>query len=282
MEYQTLFVDIKQNIGIVWMNRPKLHNALDGTMIAELTAALRALGDDRALRAVVLTGVGGSFCAGGDMKWMQGMAGGSFKRNQAGAVTFATLMHTLDTLGKPTIARVHGPAFADGVGLVAACDMAVAAYGAEFCLSEVRFGLTPMVIGPYLIRAMGERAARRYILTAERFTAAEAYRIGLVSDIAPPDELDARINDLLGHLLQGAPVAQSLSKDWIRRVAGLPATPDLLKESAACLAEVRASQEGREGLLSFLEKREPTWLSQARKTTTQANDRAKPEARRKK
>jgi methylglutaconyl-CoA hydratase len=280
VEYQTLFIDIKHNIGIVWLNRPKLQNALNGTMIAELTAAMRALGEDPAVRAVVLAGAGESFCAGADMKWMQEMAVGSFKKNQADAEKFATMMQTINTLKKPTIARVHGPVFADGVGLVAACDMAVAAYEAVFCLSEVRFGLIPAVTGPYVIRAMGERAARRYLLSAEHFTAAEAYRIGLVSDIAPLEELDARINELLGQLLQGGPVTQTLSKEWVRMVAGAPDAPDLVKESAATLAEVRASQEGREGILSFIEKREPAWLNQVRKATTKKG--GSPNTRRKK
>lgn len=280
MEYQTLLVDIKHSIGIVWMNRPKSHNALNETMISELTVAMRTLGDDPEVRAVVLAGAGESFCAGADMKWMQDMAVGSFKKNQADAEKFATMMHTINTLKKPTIARVHGPVIADGVGLVAACDMAVSAYEAEFCLSEVRFGLIPATIGPYVIRAMGERAARRYFLSAERFTAAEAYRIGLISDIAPMVELDARINELLGQLLQGGPIAQALSKDWIRMMAGIRITPDLIKESAATLAEVRAAEEGREGIRSFLEKREPAWLSQIKKTA--AKKTASPKAKRKK
>lgn len=280
MEYQTLLVDIKHSIGIVWMNRPKSHNALNETMISELTVAMRTLGDDPEVRAVVLAGAGESFCAGADMKWMQDMAVGSFKKNQADAEKFATMMHTINTLKKPTIARVHGPVIADGVGLVAACDMAVSAYEAEFCLSEVRFGLIPATIGPYVIRAMGERAARRYFLSAERFTAAEAYRIGLISDIAPMVELDARINELLGQLLQGGPIAQALSKDWIRMMAGIRITPDLIKESAATLAEVRAAEEGREGIRSFLEKREPAWLSQIKKTA--AKKTTSPKAKRKK
>jgi methylglutaconyl-CoA hydratase len=280
MKYQTLLVDIKHSIGIVWMNRPKSHNALNETMTSELTAAMRTLGDDPAVRAVVLAGAGKSFCAGADMKWTQSMAVGSFKKNQADAEKFAAMMHTINTLKKPTIARVHGPVFADGVGLVATCDMAVAAYEAEFCLSEVRFGLTPAATGTYVVRAMGESAARRYLLSAERFTAAEAYRIGLVSDIAPLEELDTRINELLGQLLQGGPIAQALTKDWIRIAAGTSMTPDLIKESSEYLSEVRASNEGREGILAFLEKREPIWLSQIKKTA--AKKTAVPKAKRKK
>lgn len=260
MKYQTLLVDIKNGIGIVWLNRPKLGNALDEKMISELSAAMRALNDAPAVRAVVLAGAGDSFCAGGDLKWMQRMGSCKFEQNQADAMNFASLLHTIDTLKKPTIARVHGPVSAGGVGLVAACDMAVAAYEAEFCLTEVRLGLIPSTIGPYVVRAMGERMARRYFLSAERFTAAEAYRIGLVSDIAPPGELDARINELLGQLIQGGPAAQALAKEWIRAVAGAPITPDLIKESATRLAAARASDEGREGIRSFIEKRNPAWL----------------------
>ena len=259
MEYKTLIVEIKHRIGLVWLNRPKQRNVFDETMISELTEAMRTLNDNPSVRAVILAGKGDSFCAGGDLKWMQRMADGSAKQNLADATNFATLLHTIDTLNKPTIARVHGPVLAGGAGLVAACDIAVAAYDAEFCLSEVRLGLFPSTIGPYLVRAMGERAARRYCLSAEPFTAAEAYRIGFISDIAPLDELDSRINELLGQLIQGGPVAQTLCKEWIRTTAGVPITPDLIKESAKRLADVRASKEGREGIRTFLEKRKPSW-----------------------
>ena len=280
MKYQTLLVEIKHRIGLVWMNRPKLHNAFDETMISELIEAMRTLNNDPAVRAVVLAGAGESFCAGGDLKWMQRMAGGSSKQNFADAMNFATLLHTIDTLKKPTVARVHGPAFAGGVGLAAACDMAVAAYDAEFRLSEVRLGLIPSTIAPYVVRAMGESAARRYFLSAELFTAAEAYRIGLVSDIAPLDELDARINELLGQLLQGGPAAQALSKEWVRAVAGVPITPALIKDSATLLAAARASEEGREGIRSFLDKRKPAWLGKKKKTAPKKA--AAPKAKRKK
>lgn len=281
MKYKTLLVEIKHRIGLVWMNRPKLHNAFDETMISELSGAMHALNDDPAVRAVVLAGTGSSFCAGGDLKWMQRMAGGSGKQNLADAMNFATLLHTIDTLKKPTVARVHGSTLAGGVGLIAACDMAVAAYEAEFCLSEVRLGLIPSTIAPYVIRAMGAGMARRYFLSAEPFTAAEAYRIGLVSDIAPPDELDARINELLGQLILGGPAAQALSKEWVRAVAGVPITPDLIKDSATRLAAARASEEGREGIRSFLEKRTPAWRNDERKKTA-AKKAAASKARHKK
>jgi methylglutaconyl-CoA hydratase len=268
MEYKTLIVEIKHQIGIVWMNRPKQHNVFDETMLSELTEAMRTLNDDPSVRAVILAGKGDSFCAGGDLKWMQRMADGSAKQNLADATNFATLLHTIDTLDKPIVARVHGSVLAGGAGLVAACDIAVAAYDAEFCLSEVRLGLFPSTIGPYVVRAMGERAARRYCLSAEPFTAAEAYRNGFISDIAPPDELDSRINELLGQLIQGGPVAQALCKKWIRKAAGGLLSPDLIKESAKCLADVRASEEGREGIRAFLEKGKPSWLRKRKSAAT--------------
>lgn len=280
MKYETLLVEIKHGIGVVWMNRPKSHNMLDETMIPELIGAMRTLEDEAAVRAVVLAGTGPSFCAGGDPKWMERAAAHPLQRNRADAMNFATLLSTIDRLKKPTIARVHGPAFAGGIGLVAACDMAVADCGAEFRFSEVRLGLIPSTIGPYVMRAMGERASRRYFLSAELFTAAEAYRIGLLSDITPPGELDARINDLLGHLIQGGPIAQSGSKEWIRAMAGTPLTADLIKESAHLLAAARASEEGREGIRSFIEKRRPAWL--AGKGKTAAPKAAAPKAKRKK
>jgi methylglutaconyl-CoA hydratase len=279
MDYRTLLVEIKHRVGIVWMNRPKLKNVLDETVIAEMTAAMRSLDDDPQVRVVVLAGAGESFCAGADLNWMERMAGGSIEQNRADAMKFASLLQAINTLKKPTIARVHGPAFAGGIGLVAACDMAVAACEAEFRLSEVRLGLIPATIAPYVIRAMGERMARRYFLSAELFTAAEAYRIGLVSDIAPLEELDTRINELLGHLIQGGPEAQALAKEWIRTVVGAPITPSLVKESAARLAAVRASEEGQEGIRSFLTKRKPAWLNRTKKAI--AKKKTPPKAKRK-
>jgi methylglutaconyl-CoA hydratase len=271
MTYQTLLVEVTYGTGIVWMNRPKQHNALDDLMISEMTEAMRALNDDPEVRAVILAGKGKSFCAGGDLIWMQRAAGYPFEKNRSDAMAFATLLQTIDTMKKPTIARVHGQVLAGGVGLVAACDMAVADYDAEFCLSEVRLGLIPSTIGPYVIRAMGERAARRYLLSAETFTAAEAYRIGLLSELSPPEELDARINELLGQLVQGAPGAQSVAKEWIRVVANSAMTPELIAESATRLATARASQEGREGIRATLEKRKPEWLDKILKATKKAS-----------
>ncbi len=268
MNYETLIVEIMNGIGIVWMNRPKVRNALNGTMIAELTSAMGALEKDPAVRVVVLAGAGDHFCSGGDIEWMQRLAAGNREQSLADTRNLAGLLHRVDTLAKPTVARVQGLAVGGGTGLIAACDMAVGSHEAEFCFTEVRIGLFPSTIAPYLIRAMGERMPRRYFLSAERFPAAEAFRIGLLSDIAPLVELDEKINELLGQLILGGPCAQALSKAWIRKVADTPLTPRLIEESASLTADARASEEGQEGMLAFLGKRKPAWQIQARKAAT--------------
>jgi len=208
---------------------------------------------------VVLAGRGTAFCAGADLHWMKKMSGYSQKENRADAMLLATMLNTLCMMKKPTVARVHGPAFAGGMGLVAACDIAVAAHEAEFCLSEVKLGLTAATIGPYVVAAMGERHARRYFLTAERFSAAEALRIGLVHDIAPMAELDAKVNALLGHLLSASPAAIVASKALIRSVARGAIDPKMIADTAARIAAARASADGKEGIRAFLEKRRPAW-----------------------
>ena len=275
MAYQTLLVENRNQIGIIWMNRADRGNAIDETMIVELTDAMRALNDDVALRVVILAAAGEDFCKGIDRDWLEQMPGNSDKRNHAFAMKLATLLETIRTLGKSSIARVHGPVFGYGAGLIAACDMAIGSFGAEFCLSDVRAGMIPSMIVPYLIRAMGERAARHYCLSAERFTAAEAYRTGLLTDIAPLDELDARINDLLGQLIQGAPSAQALTKEWIRTAAGLPFTPALLDDAAKCQAAACSSEEARSGVDALLHpRRKPAWLRKTKKTARPKKNRA--------
>ncbi len=264
MQYETLELDKLHGVAIVWMNRPQVRNAFNETMIAELTAAFRALDKDPAVRAVVLAGHGPAFCAGADLNWMKKMAGFSFEENQRDAMGLAGMLHTLHTLSKPTLARVHGPAFAGGMGLLAACDIAVASQDAEFCLSEVKLGLIPATISPYVLAAMGERAAQRYFLTAERFSAAEAYRIGLVQELTLPGELDATINELLGHLVQAGPVSLAATKDLMRAVAHSPLDAKLIVDTATRIAKARASDEGKEGVRSFLEKRKPAWHPEAK------------------
>jgi methylglutaconyl-CoA hydratase len=258
--YTTLAVESRNGVGILWMRRPEVRNAFNETMIAELARALAAFDRDPAIRAVVLAGEGPAFCAGADLNWMKKMAGYGFEENHADALALARMLHTLATLSKPTVARVHGPAFAGGMGLVAACDIAVATYDAEFCLTEVKLGLIPATIGPYVAAAMGERLARRYFLTAERFDAAEAYRIGFVQEVCPADELDATVNAILGHLVAAGPAALTATKDLIRAVTNRPLSEDLVQDTATRIATIRASREGREGIRSFLEKRKPAWV----------------------
>jgi methylglutaconyl-CoA hydratase len=260
MAHQTIEVERRPaGVGVVWLNRPELRNAFDDAMIAELTDAFRALGANAAVRAVVLAGRGPVFCAGADLHWMKRMAGYTFEQNYADALGLARMLDALRTLPKPTVARVHGHVFAGGMGLVAACDIALAARGAEFCISEVKLGLIPAVISPYLIAAMGERAARRYMLTAERFGAEEALRIGFVHASVEPERLDAAVDGLIGHLLAGGPAAHAATKDLIRAVAARPVTEDLIADTATRIAATRASAEGKEGIQSFLEKRKPAW-----------------------
>ena len=212
---------------------------------------------------MVLAGDGPAFCAGADLNWMKKMSGYSLEENRADAMGLAAMLNTIYMMQKPTVARVHGPAFAGGMGLVAACDIALAAAEAEFCLSEVKLGLTAATISPYVVAAMGERHARRYFLTAERFDAAEALRIGLVHQLFPLAELDAGIDALLAHLLAASPAAIAASKALIRRVAHGAVDQDMIADTAARIAAARASDDGKEGIRSFLEKRKPSW-NQAR------------------
>jgi methylglutaconyl-CoA hydratase len=259
----TVALDIREGIALVTLARPEVHNAFDDTLIAELTALLRAIDADDGVRAVVLLGEGLSFCAGGDLNWMRRMAGYRRAENLADAAALATLLATLANLGKPTIARVHGNAFGGGVGLVACCDIAVGAQDATFALSEAKLGLIPATIAPYVIEAIGARAARRYFLTAERFTAAEAYRIGLLHDIVPADELDARINELLGALLLAGPAAQREAKLLVRAVAHRPIDAAVIADTVRRIAAIRASDEGREGVAAFLARRAAAWVPPA-------------------
>ena len=257
---QTLAVERQGPIGLVTLNRPDRHNAFDDALIAELTEALRSMEAEDAVRVVVLSGAGKSFSAGADLNWMKRMSGFSKDENQRDAMGLGALMRTLAHLRKPTIARVHGAAYGGGVGLVACCDIAVASHAATFSFSEAKLGLIPAVISPYVVSAIGERAARRYFLTGERFDAGEAWRLGLVHDLAPDEnELDGKIGDIVEALLECGPVAQREAKDLIRAVATRPVTSELLQDTAERIARVRASPEGREGVGAFLEKRRASW-----------------------
>jgi methylglutaconyl-CoA hydratase len=259
MTYTTLETTLQQGVAVIWLNRPDVRNAFSAELIAELADAVAAASADDAVRAIVLAGRGRAFCAGADLNWMKRASTYGPAENEADAVKLAALLRAIAEAPKPTVARVHGPAFAGGLGLVTACDVAVASFEARFCLTEVRIGLIPATISPYVIRAMGPRAAGRWFLTAEVFDAAEAYRMGLVQQIAPPEELDGAVNALLGHLLAGGPDALAQTKRLIRDVAGRPVDDALALETARRIAQARASDEGREGIASFLEKRRPRW-----------------------
>ena len=249
----------EDGVATITLNRAEVHNAFNDTVIADLTSVLRRLGDDNKVRAVVLRAEGKSFSAGADLGWMQRMAGYGHAENLADAGALAELMRVLNFLPKPTVARVQGAAFGGGVGLVACCDIAIASDAASFSLSEVRLGLIPAVISPYIVAAIGERAARRYFLTAERFGADEALRIGLVHQVVPADQLDSAVDAILTRLSEGGPAAQRAAKDLIFAVAHRPVDAGLIHDTAERIATVRASSEGREGLAGFLEKRKPAW-----------------------
>jgi methylglutaconyl-CoA hydratase len=262
MNTQTLEINIAHRVAVVWMAREKVRNAFNETMIAEVKRAFEELGADSGVRAIVLAGKGPAFCAGADLDWMRRVANYSADENRGDARQLAELLRTIDACPKPTIARVHGDAYAGGMGLLAACDIAFAASTANFCLSEVKLGLIPATISPYVINAIGARLARRYFLTAERFDAAEAYRIGLVHDIAPPEQLDAKVNELLGNLMQTSAHAVAEAKRLVREVAGRPIDDALLDDTAERIARARSSADGKEGVRAFLDKRKPAWVTE--------------------
>jgi len=250
-----------RGIATLLMNRPELHNAFDDVLIADLTAELKQLEADPQVRVVCLAGSGKSFSAGADLNWMRRMAGYTREQNLADARGLAELMQTLDSLAKPTIALVQGPAYGGGVGLVACCDMVLAVERASFCLSEVRLGLIPAVISPYVIAAIGARACRRYFQSAETFDAQEACRLGLVHEVlADAEALQLRGKLLAEQLLKNGPNAMVEAKRLIAAVAGQPKSPALIADTAGRIADQRASAEGREGLAAFLEKRAPEWV----------------------
>lgn len=257
----SLAVERQGPIGLVTLNRPERHNAFDDVLIGELTEALRSMEAEDGVRLVVLSAAGRSFSAGADLNWMKRLAGLSRDENQRDAMALGALMRTLAHLRKPTIARVQGAAYGGGVGLVACCDVAVANHNATFALSEAKLGLIPAVISPYVIAAIGERAARRYFVTGEKFEAGEAWRLGLLHELAPTDaEMDEKIGDIAEAMLQCGPVAQREAKELIRAVAGKPIHSELIQDTAERIARIRSSPEGREGVSAFLEKRRASWV----------------------
>jgi methylglutaconyl-CoA hydratase len=262
-EPDCLLVEIVDGVANVTLNRPQVRNAFDEVLIARITEAFVALDADARVRVVVLGGHGKAFCAGADLNWMKRMADFTIEQNRADAERLAAMLDAVYRCSKPVVARVHGDVYAGGVGLVAASDIAIAASEVHFALSETRIGLIPATIAPYVVRAMGENACRRYMMTAERFTAAEAFRIGLVHDLCPADQLDEHVGEVVDALLVASPDAVTEAKRLIRDVAAMPITAELRSETANRIAAIRASEQGREGVRSFLEKRKPSWVTES-------------------
>lgn len=255
-----LVTTIEGHVATLTLSRPDVRNAFNDEVIAELTQAFTDIGNNADVRCVVLAAEGPAFCAGADLNWMRRMADYTRAENIADAGKLAEMLRVIYTCPKPTVARVQGDVYAGGMGLVAACDMAVAVDTAGFCLSEVKLGLIPATISPYVIRAMGARAAHRYFLTAERFGALEALRIGFVHEVVALDQLDAKVDDIVKALVSASPNAVRACKQLVQDVAQQQIDAQLIAATVEGIADIRASAEGREGVQSFLQKRKPGWL----------------------
>ncbi len=248
------------HVARVFLNRPEVRNAFNETAIAELTSVFAELSQDAELRVIVLGGHGKAFCAGADLGWMRAMADYSWEQNRADAQALADMLWTIYRSPVPVVGRIHGDCYAGGVGLAAVCDVLVATDSVQFCLSEARLGLLPATISPYVIRALGEQASRRYFTTAERFTAGQAHALGFVHEVCTSDLLDAKVDEIVAALVANGPMATRACKALVQDVAGQPVTPALREETARRIADIRASAEGKEGVQSFLTKRAPAWL----------------------
>ena len=260
--WKTIELERLPHAAVVWLNRPTVRNAFNEVMIAEVTEVFRFLSADSSLRVIVLASRGPVFCAGGDLSWMKSMATYTPEQNLADAHGLAEMLRVIDRCPHAVVARVQGACYAGGLGLVTVADIAIASDDAEFCLSETRIGLIPATISPYVLRAMGERAARRWFLSAERFDAATAARLGVVHEVVPVDQLDATVDRLLATLVRVSPNALRESKTLVRDVAGRTISDELIADTASRIAAIRVSEEGQEGVQSFLEKRKPNWLPQ--------------------
>ncbi|MCA0243790.1 MAG: enoyl-CoA hydratase/isomerase family protein [Proteobacteria bacterium] len=247
------------HVAELWLNRPETRNAFNAELIAELTAAFRALGAEPELRALVLGGRGKAFCAGADLNWMRTLGSNTWQQNKADAQALADMLWQAHTCPLPIVGRLHGDCYAGGVGLAAVCDVRIAAEGMHFCLSEARLGLLPATIGPYVLRALGEPASRRYFVTAERFGAARALALGFVHEVVAPDALDAQVAEIVAALVANGPRAVRASKQLVLDLAGREIDAALREDTARRIADTRAGDEGREGMSSFLDKREPAW-----------------------
>ncbi|NMP33441.1 enoyl-CoA hydratase/isomerase family protein [Thalassotalea sp. M1531] len=252
-------IDVR-GVATVTLNNPDKHNAFDDSIIAELTKAFNAIAENESVRVMVLASTGKSFSAGADLGWMKRMASYSYEENLKDANALAQMLHALNFMPMPTIAKVQGAAFGGAVGLASCCDMVVASEKASFCLSEVKLGLIPATISPYVVNAIGLKASRRYFQTAERFFADKAERLGLVDEISSPDELSDSVEKLISALLANAPTATRQAKQLAFDVAYQAITPELMKDTSERIAAIRVSEEGQEGLTSFFDKRAPNWL----------------------
>ena len=255
----TLDIQIEGRVAKVFLNRPEVRNAFNDGVITELAETFTRLGQDPGVRVIVLGGHGKAFCAGADLNWMKSMAGYGWEDNRADATRLAEMLWAIYSCPLPVVGRLHGDCYAGGMGLAACCDVLVAAEGMHFCLSEARLGLLPATISPYVMRAMGEQAARRYFITAERFSAAQARDMGFVHELVAPDALDAKVDEIVALLVANGPAAVKACKRLVQDFAGREITLDLRVETARRIADIRASDEGREGVQAFLNKREPAW-----------------------
>ena len=255
----TLDIHIEGRVAKIFLNRPEVRNAFNDGVITELAETFTRLGQDPGVRVIVLGGHGKAFCAGADLNWMKSMAGYGWEDNRADATRLAEMLWAIYSCPLPVVGRLHGDCYAGGMGLAACCDVLVATEGMHFCLSEARLGLLPATISPYVMRAMGEQAARRYFITAERFSAAQAREMGFVHELVAPEALNAKVDEIVALLVANGPAAVKACKRLVQDFAGREITPELRAETARRIADIRASDEGREGVQAFLNKREPAW-----------------------
>jgi len=254
-----LDIQIHGPVARMFLNRPEVRNAFNDGVIGALTEAFTTLGANPQLRAIVLGGHGKAFCAGADLSWMRRMAGYTWDQNRADAEGLAAMLWAGYSCPLPLVGRIHGDCYAGGVGLAAVCDVLVAAEGVHFCLSEARLGLLPATIGPYVVKSLGEQASRRYFTTAERFDAARAQALGFVHEVVPAEALDSKVDEIVAALVANGPAAVKACKQLVQDVAGRPIDAALRAETARRIADIRASDEGREGVTAFLDKRDPAW-----------------------
>lgn len=260
--YKSLLVNIEQHVATVTLNRPEIRNAFNDEMIGELTQVFHELGANDEVRVIVLAAAGKAFCAGADLNWMREMADYSYEENLADADKLAQMLKTIYECSKPTIAAIQGDVYAGGMGLVAVCDVAIAVKIANFCLSEVRLGLAPATISPYVIRALGARAAQRYFLSADVFDSKRARQLGFIHERVSEESLDDVIAALCKNMVKNSPDAVKTCKTLLHKIAGQPITDELIKDTVKCIADIRASEQGKEGVQAFLQKRKPDWLIQ--------------------